>query len=72
MKKLLFILPVFMYVVTFTSCVMTKQVAYFQNMDSVDLSGVKSMPEIRIKPNETQILILFASKNIIISKPHAN
>ena len=61
MKKLLFILPVFMYVVAFTSCVMTKQVAYFQNMDSVDLSGVKSMPEIRINKKDTFFITPHAS-----------
>ena len=68
MKKLLFILPVFMYVVTFTSCVMTKQVAYFQNMDSVDLSGIKSMPEIRIKPND-ELVILISSLNPEAARP---
>ena len=31
-----------------------------------------SKNKIKINPNETQIIILFASKNIIISKPHTN
>lgn len=68
MKKLLIILPLFLYIITLTSCVMTKQVAYFQNMDSVSLSGQKAMPEIKIKPND-ELTILVSSLNPEAARP---
>ncbi len=62
MKKIFIIFSFFVLAITFSGCVMTKQVAYFQNMDSVSLAGHKAMPEIRIKPND-ELTILVSSIN---------
>ena len=68
MKKLLVVFSLFVIALSFTGCVMTKQVAYFQNMDSVDLSGQKAMPEIHIKPND-ELTILVSALNPEAARP---
>lgn len=51
-----------------TGCVMTKQQAYFQNMDSVSLEGIKMRPEIHIKPND-ELTITVTSTNPEAAEP---
>ncbi|MBR6191647.1 MAG: polysaccharide biosynthesis/export family protein [Prevotella sp.] len=58
MKKILSFVVLAAMTMAFTSCVMTKQVAYFQNLDSVNLAGLKDMPQIRIKPNDELTIIV--------------
>lgn len=60
MKKILAVLSLFAITMLFTGCVMTKQVAYFQNLDSVDISSTKQVPQIHIKPND-ELTILVSS-----------
>ena len=60
MRKILSFLPLMAIAMAFSSCVMTKQVAYFQNMDSISLAGAKAMPEIRIKPNDELTIVVSA------------
>lgn len=60
MKKILVIFSIFVVSMAFTGCVMTKQVAYFQNIDSISLSSSKMMSEIHIKPND-ELTILVSS-----------
>lgn len=52
MKKILIVFVGLVMVMAFTGCTMTKQLAYFQNMDSISLEGVKMRPNIKIKPND--------------------
>lgn len=47
---------------------MTKQVSYFQNMDSVSLAGVQMMPQIHIKPND-ELTILVSSSTTEAAEP---
>lgn len=47
---------------------MTKELAYFQNMDSVNLEGVKMRPEIHIKPND-ELTITVTSTNPEAAEP---
>lgn len=68
MKRILSFLPLFAAMMALTGCVMTKQVAYFQNMDSVDLSNHKAMPEIRIKPND-ELTVLVSALNPEAAQP---
>lgn len=58
MKKIFIVFALFVMTLAFSGCVMTKQVAYFQNMDSVNLEGYKAMPEIHIKPNDELTIIV--------------
>ena len=68
MSKILSLLLLAVTSMAFTGCVMTKQVAYFQNMDSVNLAGHKDMPQIRIKPND-ELTILVSALNPEAAKP---
>lgn len=68
MRKILPLLLLVVAAVAFSGCVMTKQVAYFQNMDSVNLAGHKDMPQIRIKPND-ELTILVSSLNPDAARP---
>ena len=45
-----------------------KELAYFQNMDSVSLEGVKMRPEIHIKPND-ELTITVTSTNPEAAEP---
>lgn len=60
MKKITFLLLMAAMAVVFSSCTMTKQVAYFQNMEQVDIESTSMMPEIHIKPND-ELTILVSS-----------
>ena len=68
MKKILVAIALFGVLMSFSGCVMTKQVAYFQNIDSVSLEGYKAMPEIRIKPND-ELTILVSSLDPEAARP---
>lgn len=52
----------------FTSCVMTKQVAYFQNLDSIDITQSRPAPETHIKAND-ELTILVSSINPEAAEP---
>ncbi len=60
MKKILLAVAVCAMAAMFSGCVMTKQVAYFQNMDSVDISKRVDVPEVRVKTND-ELTILVSS-----------
>jgi len=68
MKKFLFVFVVAFSLVSLTGCVITKEQAYFQNMDSVSLAGVKMRPEIHIKPND-ELTITVTSTNPEAAEP---
>ncbi len=68
MKKILFVFVVAFSLVSLTGCVITKEQAYFQNMDSVSLAGVKMRPEIHIKPND-ELTITVTSTNPEAAEP---
>lgn len=68
MKKLLVVLTLFVMMMTLSGCVMTKQVAYFQNMDSVDITQRRPAPETHIKTND-ELTILVSSTNPEASEP---
>ncbi len=44
----------------FSGCVMTKQVSYFQNLDSIDITQRVVVPEVKIKTND-ELTILVSS-----------
>ncbi len=60
MKKVLLAVVLCVMTLAFSGCVMTKEVAYFQNMDSVDISNKVTVPEPRIKVND-ELTILVSS-----------
>ena len=62
MKKFLLLIAVMTLMVGFSSCTMTKEFTYFQNMDSVSLAGIKMRPVIHIKPND-ELTITVSSTN---------
>lgn len=68
MKKILFVLMTSFSMLMLTGCVMTKEQAYFQNMDSVSLEGIKMRPEIHIKPND-ELTITVTSTNPEAAEP---
>lgn len=68
MKKILFTLVAGLIAMSFSSCVMTKQVAYFQNMDSVDITQSRPAPETHIKAND-ELTILVSSINPEAAEP---
>lgn len=60
MRKILFVVGLCMMTALFSGCVMTKQVAYFQNLDSVDITKKVNVPEVRVKTND-ELTILVSS-----------
>ncbi len=60
MKKILVAAALCAMTVMFSGCVMTKQVTYFQNIDSVDISQKVVVPEARVKAND-ELTILVSS-----------
>ncbi len=58
MKKLIVALGLCIMTMVFSGCVMTKQVAYFQNIDSVSISDTKALPTIKIKPNDELVIMV--------------
>ena len=68
MKKLIIVFVAILSLVVLTGCKMTKELAYFQNMDSVSLEGVKMRPEIHIKPND-ELTITVTSTNPEAAEP---
>ena len=60
MKKFTILLLIVVTAMVFSSCTMTKHVAYFQNMEQVDIESTSMMPEIHIKPND-ELTILVSS-----------
>ncbi len=60
MKKILIAVALCSMAILFSGCVMTKQVAYFQNMDSVDITKSVVVPEVRVKAND-ELTILVSS-----------
>jgi len=68
MKKLIIVFVAAFSLVMLTGCKMTKELAYFQNMDSVSLEGVKMRPEIHIKPND-ELTITVTSTNPEAAEP---
>ena len=59
-KNFTLLLLVVAAAIAFSGCTMTKQVAYFQNMEQVDIESTSMMPEIHIKPND-ELTILVSS-----------
>lgn len=51
-----------------TGCVMTKQVSYFQNLDSVDITQKRHVPEARVKVND-ELTILVSSVTAEAAEP---
>ncbi len=68
MKKLIIVFVAAFSLVMLTGCKMAKELAYFQNMDSVSLEGVKMRPEIHIKPND-ELTITVTSTNPEAAEP---
>ncbi len=60
MKKITILMLIVATAMVFSSCTMTKEVAYFQNMEQVDIASTTMMPEIHIKPND-ELTILVSS-----------
>ncbi len=60
MKKILIAVVLCAMTVMFSGCVMTKQVTYFQNIDSVDINQRVNVPEARVKTND-ELTILVSS-----------
>lgn len=60
MKKILIAAALCAMTVMFSGCVMTKEVAYFQNIDSVDITQQVNVPEARVKVND-ELTILVSS-----------
>ena len=68
MKKLIIVFFAAFSLVMLTGCRMAKELAYFQNMDSISLEGVKMRPEIHIKPND-ELTITVTSTNPEAAEP---
>ena len=60
MKKILLVVLLGAMTLMFSGCVMTKQVTYFQNLDSVDITKRVVVPEARVKTND-ELTILVSS-----------
>lgn len=60
MKKLLIAVAICVMTLLFSGCVMTKQVSYFQNLDSIDITQRVVVPEVKIKTND-ELTILVSS-----------
>lgn len=58
MKKILVVLTLMTMSLSFTGCVMTKHAAYFQNIDSVDITQRHPAPETHIKTNDELTIIV--------------
>lgn len=70
MKKILVAAILCVSAIMFSGCIMTKQIAYFQNMDSVDITRSVNVPETRVKVND-ELVILVSSINPEAAKPFA-
>ncbi len=57
-KQLAFFLVALIAVLSFSGCTLTKQMTYFQNMDSVDIRNSPKVPEVRIKQNDQLTIIV--------------
>lgn len=68
MRKILVILAISVMAIAFTGCTMTKQLAYFQNIDSVDLTKGMPAPQTRVKVND-ELTILVSSINPKAAEP---
>ncbi|MBQ0074741.1 MAG: polysaccharide biosynthesis/export family protein [Prevotella sp.] len=68
MKKILLFFFVAAVAMMFSGCAITKHVAYFQNMDSVDISQRHPAPETHIKTND-ELTILVSSTNPEAAEP---
>lgn len=68
MKKLLIAVALCATTVMFSGCVMTKQVTYFQNIDSVDITQKVSVPEAHVKVND-ELTILVSSISSEAAEP---
>lgn len=62
MKKILVAVMLCAFAMMFSGCVMTREVTYFQNMDSVDITQRVNVPEARVKTND-ELTILVSSIN---------
>lgn len=60
MKKILIAVALCVMTMLFSGCVMTKQVSYFQNLDSIDITQRIVVPEVKIKTND-ELTILVSS-----------
>lgn len=58
MKKILVAAILCVSAIMFSGCVMTKQIAYFQNMDSVDITRSVNVPETRVKVNDELVILV--------------
>lgn len=57
-KQLTLFLLALIAVFSFSGCTLTKQMTYFQNMDSVDIQNSPKVPEVRIKQNDQLTIIV--------------
>ena len=60
MKKILIAVALCVKTMLFSGCVMTKQLSYFQNLDSIDITQRMVVPEVKIKTND-ELTILVSS-----------
>lgn len=68
MKKIFVVFSLVVMAIFFSGCSMTKHVAYFQNMDSVDITVRRPAPETHIKTND-ELTILVSSTNPEAAEP---
>ncbi len=68
MRKILLATLLCVLTLGFSGCEMTKQVAYFQNMDSIDISQQVTVPEPRVKIND-ELTILVSSITPDVAAP---
>ena len=57
-KQLTLFLLALVAVFSFSGCTLTKQMTYFQNMDSIDIRNSPKVPEVRIKQNDQLTIIV--------------
>lgn len=68
MKKIFILLAICVMAIAFTGCTMTKQLAYFQNIDSVDLTKGMPAPQTKVKVND-ELTIIVSSINPEAAEP---
>lgn len=79
MKKIFFVLIAAVALLAFNSCESTKQVAYFQNIDSISLAASRYLYDAKIMPKDELTITVNASNpeaatqfNLSVSKTNSN
>lgn len=68
MKKLIFVFCAFAAVLLFDSCANSKQVTYFQNIDSISLAASRNLYDAKIMPKD-QLIITVNTTDPVASRP---